>query len=437
MANEAHLLELIKNKEAHVGVIGLGLVGFPMAVMFAQAGYRVTGFDVNPAKVMMVNNKKSCEPACATDDEVEKLVVSGHLSAAKNLTNLDECDIKVIAVPTYITKQETPDVEAVSQAAKTIAKNFDKPSLVILESTVYPGATEEIVKGELDKAHLKEGKDYWLGYAPSRIDPGNEKWPLKKVPTIVGGHNSTSLEMVKTLYESAVDKVYTASSLEAAEMTKLHENSFRVVNIAYAERLKMNCEVLGIDVWEILELAKTKPYGYLPFSPGSGVGGDCIPTVPMYIAWKVREHGKRSDFIELASQINDTMPFYVSNRLLEILNDDGKPMKGSKILLIGIAFKKDIPDTKNTPAEPIIRLLQKRGAKISYHDPHVADYATKKGDIALQSIPLDLPTIKEQDAIAIITDHSDINYELIANNANLVFDTKNALAGFTGPHIIR
>lgn len=435
MANEKRLLELIDNKEAHVGVIGLGLVGFPMAVMFAEAGYKVTGFDVNPAKVMMVNNKKSCEPACATDDQVAKLVGSGNLSAAKNFSDLDSCDVKIIAVPTYITRQETPDVEAVSQAAKTVAQNFDTPSLVVLESTVYPGATEEIIKGELEKAHLKEGKDFWLAYAPSRIDPGNERWPLKKVPTIVGGHDPISTQMVEALYRNVVDTIHTASSLKAAEMTKLHENSFRVVNIAYVEQLKMNCEVLGIDVWEILQLAKTKPYGYLPFYPGSGVGGDCIPTVPMYIAWKVREHGKRANFIELASQINDTMPYYVSNRLLEMLNDDGKPMKGSNILLIGIAFKKDIPDTKNTPAEPIIRLLKKRGAKVNYHDPLIADFASKKGDISLQSLPLDVPTVKEQDAIVIITDHSNINYELIANNANLVFDTRNALADYTGPHI--
>ena len=428
------LMELIKNKEAHIGVIGLGHAGLPCAILLANQGYKVTGFDIDRTKVDMLNKGKSYLDD-VSNEELAKLLKTKRFQAKDSMATLGSTDVKLISVPTLLTNQEEPDLSAVEEVSKKIAKYLSKPSLVLVESTVYPGATEAIVKKQLDDNGFKLGKDYFLAYSPSRIDPGNKEWHLKKVPKLVGGVSSDCLDLATALYKDVVAEVIQTSSIKIAETTKLFENSFRAINIAFVDRFRAVCQALDMNIWEIIELAKTKPYGFTPFYPGPGVGGDCIPIDPLYVAWKVKEHGMRANFIELAQRIIDAMPRQIVGRLYDLLNENGKSIKNSKILLIGAAFKKDNSSTKNSPIKPIIKLLSQRKAIVSFYDPYV-DNLNVDG-FKMKSAALNARTLKNQDAVLIITDHSNIDYGLIAKESKLVYDTRNALAEFSKPHIHR
>jgi len=426
------LMELIRNKEARVGVIGLGQAGLPCAMLLANQGYKVTGFDIDRAKVDMLSKGKSYLDD-VTNDELAKLIKTKRFQAKDSMATLGSTDVKLISVPTLLTNQEEPDLSAVEAVSKKIVKYLSKPSLILVESTVYPGATEAIVKKQLDDNGFKLGKDYFLAYSPSRIDPGNKEWRLRKVPKLVGGFTDDCLDLATALYKDVVAEVIQASSIKIAETTKLFENSFRAVNIAFVDRFRAVCQAMDMNIWEIIELAKTKPYGFTPFYPGPGVGGDCIPIDPLYVAWKAREHGMRANFIELAQKIIDTMPRQVVGRLYDLLNENRKSINNSKILLIGAAFKKDNSSTKNSPIEPIIDLLSQRKAKISFHDPYVNNLNVN--GFEMKSTALNARTLKNQDAVLVITDHSNIDYGLIAKESKLVYDTRNALAKFSSPHI--
>ncbi len=426
------LMELIKNKEAHIGVIGLGHAGLPCAILLANQGYKVTGFDIDREKVDMLSSGKSYLDD-VTSDELAKLIKTKRFQAKDSMATLGSTDVKLISVPTLLTSQEEPDLSAVEAVSKNIVKYLRKPSLILVESTVYPGATEAIVKKQLDDNGFKLGKDYFLAYSPSRIDPGNKEWRLQKVPKLVGGFTGDCLNLATALYKDVVAEVIQTSSIKIAETTKLFENSFRAVNIAFVDRFRAVCQAMDMNIWEIIELAKTKPYGFTPFYPGPGVGGDCIPIDPLYVAWKAKEHGMRANFIELAQRIIDAMPRQVVGRLYDLLNENEKSINNSKILLIGAAFKKDNSSTKNSPIEPIIDLLSQRKAKISFHDPYVKDLNVN--GFKMKSTALNSRTLKNQDAVLVITDHSNIDYGLIAKESKLVYDTRNALSAHSKPHI--
>jgi len=426
-------MNLINNRQAHIVVIGLGQAGLPLAVLFAKQGYKVTGFEIDKKKVLMINNGKSYHPEDVKDSELRELLESRKLSAETSFSSLNQVNVKIIAVPTLLTKQETPNLCAISKVATELVRHQNKPCLIVLESTVYPGATEEIIKDALDKHNLKIKEDFFLAYSPSRIDPGNKNWPLERVPKIVGGYSKQCLNLATALYKNVVNSVIPASDIKTAEITKIFENSFRAINIAFVDRFKIISQKFGINFWEVVELASSKPYGFMPFYPGPGIGGDCIPIVPYFIAWKVREHGTRASFIELAQEIIDEMPQYIIEQLFNLLNDVSKTMKNSKILLIGAAFKKDVQSTKNSPIIPIVRLLAERGASINYHDPYVEHFSIDNK--SFYSKPLTAELIKTQDVVVIITEHTDIDYSLIVENSALIYDTRNVLSKYSSSNI--
>lgn len=424
----------IKSKTAPLALIGLGQSGLPTAVMLAKAGFQVTGYDINKSKVELINNGKSYLEDIS-DKELGQLIREGSLKAKESFATLDRAKIIIIAVPTFITEQETPDLEAVKVVSRDIAGLINKPKLIILESTVYPGATDEILKNALDATGMRLDDDYLLAYSPSRIDPGNPSWPLTKIPKIVAGASKDSLSIAKEFYNLFIDKIIPAGSIETAETTKLFENSFRAVNIAFVDAMKIFCDALGINVWEVIDLASTKPFGFVPYYPGPGIGGECIPVVPLYLAWKAREYGIRADFIEVASEIIDMMPTYFTNHLSGLLNKEGKALKNSKIMLLGVAYKCGMSDTRKSPAKKITQLLMNCGAKVSYSDPYVPNFKINGHNFRSSKLNADL--LKKQDAVVIITAHPDTDYKMVAENSHLILDTRNALASIKGRNIYR
>ncbi len=408
-----------------IAVIGLGYVGLPLAVEFAKSGLEVIGIERKLSRVSAVNNAKSYIDD-VPDKILQKVVRSGKLKAYQNYEEIKDTQAVVICVPTPLTKNKTPDISYIVSVSENIAAFLKKGMLVVLESTTYPGTTEEVVLPILAKTGLKPGEDFYLAFSPERIDPGNKKYHTGDIPKVVGGINEKSTEMAASLYKLIVPSVFKVSSPRAAEMAKLLENTFRLVNVALVDELAMLSEKIGIDIWEVIEAAKTKPYGFMPFYPGPGIGGHCIPIDPFYLLWKAKEYDVDLSFIELAEKVNDSMPEYVINKISYALNSHKKPINGSKILILGVSYKKDISDIRESPALKIISKLMKWGANISYYDPFVPQISVNgKNFYSLDKLTVD--SLSNADCTVILTDHSLINYEFVFEYSDLIVDTRNVI----------
>lgn len=418
------LLHKIKTRQAILGVVGLGYVGLPLAVEKAKAGFATIGFDVQEQKVAMVNAGENYIGDIVPEDLVT-MVNKGKLKATVDYSFIKAVDCVAICVPTPLDLYQQPDVSYVVNSAKEIAKYLHPGMLVVLESTTYPGTTEEVVKPILEESGLKVGKDFYLAFSPERVDPGNKFYNTKNTPKVVGGITPDCSEVAAVLYEHILEgAVHRVSSPAVAEMEKILENTFRNINIGLANEMAILCNKMGIDVWEVIDAAKTKPYGFMAFYPGPGVGGHCIPIDPFYLTWKAREYNYHTRLIETAGEINNYMPEFVLERSMKILNRFGKALKGAKVLLLGVAYKQDIDDVRQSPALDVIAQLEKYGADLSYHDPFVPQFAYKGKDYA--SVALTEQTVAAADLVILTTMHSGFNYEWIAQHAKMVFDTKNA-----------
>jgi len=423
------ILKKVEDRTAIVGVIGLGYVGLPLTVDFAEEGYRVIGVDVNAAKVNMVNQGNSYIPD--TPSEVLKgYVEKGLIRASADYSVLSEADFVFIAVPTPLSKTRDPDMGFVMSAVRSFAPHLRRGHVVSLESTVYPGTTDEVIKPELEKTGLVAGKDFFLTFSPERINPGDPIHRPKNTPKVVGGVDPVSTELVCAIYNKVVKKAVPMSSAKTAEMVKLLENTFRAVNIALVNELAIMCELLGIDVWEVIDGAETKGFGFMKFLPGPGIGGHCIPIDPLYLSWKMKTLNYNARMIEVASEINTSMPRHVVELVANALNDEKKPLNGSRILVIGVAYKPDIGDTRESPALDVIKLLREKGALVSYHDPYVPDLHEEGMDMV--SVKLTDEVLSSSDVVVITTDHACIDWQMILDKAGLVIDTRNATRGKGG-----
>ena len=422
------LIQKIKDRSARIGIIGLGYVGLPLAVEFAENGFTVFGYDVSEKKVKLINNGKS-DIDDIPDKQVAPLVKSGHFKATTDDKILDEADCVFICVPTPLSKTKDPDISYILSACNSVVKHLHKDMLVVLESTTYPGTTDEVIKPRLEESGLEAGKDFYLAFSPERVDPGNAKYSTKNTPRVVGGITAQCTLIAKTCYEQVIPNIYPVSSTRAAEMVKLLENTFRSVNIGLVNEVALMCHRLQMDVWEIIDAAATKPFGFMPFYPGPGLGGHCIPIDPHYLSWKLKTLNYYARFIELAGDINSHMPEWVIERITSILNDRGKSVKNSKLLILGVAYKKNIQDIRESPALDVLKLLDRLGAKLSYSDPYVP--AISWDSKSMNSIKLTSDRLKKADMVIILTDHMDFNYEWVVDNAALVFDTRNATARVT------
>jgi UDP-N-acetyl-D-glucosamine dehydrogenase len=423
------ILKKVEDRTAIVGVIGLGYVGLPLTVDFAEEGYRVIGVDVNAAKVNMVNQGNSYIPD--TPSEVLKgYVEKGLIRASADYSVLSEADFVFIAVPTPLSKTRDPDMGFVMSAVRSFAPHLRRGHVVSLESTVYPGTTDEVIKPELEKTGLVAGKDFFLTFSPERINPGDPIHRPKNTPKVVGGVDPVSTELVCAIYNKVVKKAVPMSSAKTAEMVKLLENTFRAVNIALVNELAIMCELLGIDVWEVIDGAETKGFGFMKFLPGPGIGGHCIPIDPLYLSWKMKTLNYNARMIEVASEINTSMPRHVVGLVANALNDEKKPLNGSRILVIGVAYKPDIGDTRESPALDVIKLLREKGALVSYHDPYVPDLHEEGMDMV--SVNLTDEVLSSSDVVVITTDHACIDWQMILDKAGLVIDTRNATRGKGG-----
>ena len=422
------LIDKIRSRSAKIGIIGLGYVGLPIAVAFAEKNFRVTGFDVIKEKVAMLKRGESYIGDVA-GERLLPLEASGHFRATTDFSALVAQDVVIIAVPTPLNQTRDPDLTAVRAATSQAAQYLQKGQLIILESTTYPGTTEEVLQPILEANGLKVGQDFHLAFSPERIDPGSNNskgWRFENTPKVVGGVTPACLEVAEALYARVIEKVVPVSSARVAEMSKLFENVFRVVNVALVNEMSLLCNRMGLNVWEVLEAAGTKPYGFMKFTPGPGVGGHCIPVDPFYLTWKAREYEFNTRFIELAGDINLQMPRFVRELTVQALNRHRKSLNGSKILLLGVAYKKDVADMRESPAIKIIELLEQDGAEISYCDPHVP--YLHEGKLELKAVGLTPEALAECDCAVIVTDHTAFDYNLIVKNAPLVVDTRNATA---------
>ena len=427
------LIKLIENKSARVGVIGLGYVGLPLATEFASKGFTATGFEVDESKAARINAGDSYI-GDVDSAVVKEMVDAGRLSATTDFDDLKVCDAIIICVPTPLRKTKEPDVSFILAAAEEIKKRLRRGQLVILESTTYPGTTDEVLQPMLRETGLKLDEDFLLAFSPERVDPGNPQFQTHNIPKVVGGVTDDSTEAAAFLYEQIVNQVHAVSSARVAEAAKLLENTFRAVNIGMANEMARLCYALNIDTWEVIRAAATKPFGFMPFYPGPGIGGHCIPLDPHYLSWKARQHGFDSRFIGLAEEVNSRMPEHVVQLVSDGLNDDRKAMKGSRVLLLGVAYKKDINDVRESPALSIIDRLRSKGCEVQYHDPFVAEVRFDDAHAAftgepLASIDLTDNEIKKADCVVIVTDHTQIDYQRVIDLAPLVVDTRNALNG--------
>ncbi len=432
IASLKSLEDRIENQSLLIGVIGLGYVGLPLSLTFLRKNIRVMGFDLDPVKIQKIKNGESYIKHIPTD-ELTRYVSNKLFSATDDFSKLTIPDALLICVPTPLTKNREPDLQYVEATARAIAKAIRPGQLVILESTTYPGTTVEILKPILEENGLRTGVDIALAYSPEREDPGNPKFATANIPKVVGGVDSNSTQLAKKLYEIALEKVIPVSCSQVAEMTKLLENIFRSVNIALVNELKILCQRMGINVWEVIGAASSKPFGYMPFYPGPGLGGHCIPIDPFYLTSKAREYDFPTKFIELAGEVNTAMPYYVVQRTIEALNDRGKSLKGAKILILGVAYKKDVDDTRESPAFKLMELLYQKGAALSYNDPYVAQLRPVRNySFELTSTPLIEKNIQETDCVLVATDHSVYDYDLILQHARLIVDTRNVFHGKKG-----
>ncbi|HEX7137320.1 MAG TPA: nucleotide sugar dehydrogenase [Vicinamibacterales bacterium] len=435
-ANTHHwtLLERIQSKEAKVGVIGLGYVGLPLAVEFARQGFRVTGFDVDKSKARAINDGKSYIPDVHASD-LAASVKARKLRATSDMSELAAMDVIDIAVPTPLRKTKDPDLSYVVQAVEACAAALRPGQLIVLESTTYPGTTDEVVQPMLETRGLRADADFFLAFSPERVDPGNQQFNTRNIPKIVGGVGPASTEVAAALYSSAVDKVIPVSSTRVAEMVKLLENTFRAVNIGLVNEIALMSHKMDIDVWEVIDAAKTKPFGFMPFYPGPGLGGHCIPIDPFYLSWKARQSGFECRFIELAGHVNSSMPDYVVERVAEALNTMRKPINGSKVLLVGVAYKKDVNDMRESPALDILELLSRRGAQVTYADPWVPEL--NHGATTMRSLELSAALEQKPDCAVICTDHAAFDYDALVKSGTLIVDTRNALRGVKAASIFR
>jgi UDP-N-acetyl-D-glucosamine dehydrogenase len=424
-------------RTARVGVIGLGYVGLPLAVEFARAGFHTIGIDLDQRKVDAINRGASYIPDVPTSD-VQKFHGAGLLKATSDPAVVATLDTINICVPTPLRKTKDPDLSFVVSAAEMIAAHLKPGQLVILESTTYPGTTDEVVRPILEKRGLVAGKDFFLAFSPERVDPGNPTWHTRNVPKVVGGYTPACTTLAKALYAGSIDTLVEVSSPRVAEMVKLHENTFRAVNIGLVNELALMCDRLGISVWEVVEAAATKPFGFMPFYPGPGLGGHCIPIDPFYLSWKVKEVGFEARFIELAGHVNSAMPHYVVTKVADALNTAAKSVKGSKILVLGVAYKRDIDDYRESPAMDVIAELVKRGADLTYHDPYVPTVPAHDwhGGFDMQSVALTDDRISAADCVVILTDHRAFDYPSIVAKSRLVVDSRNAVKT-TAAHVFK
>jgi UDP-N-acetyl-D-glucosamine dehydrogenase len=432
MTIQETLLAKIARREAKVGIVGLGYVGLPLAVAFAQEGFEVIGLDVSAPKVELLNRGESYI-GDIRGEELRPLVQAGKLRATTDYGALREVDTVSICVPTPLRQTKDPDMSYVIESVEALSKIAQEGMLIVLESTTYPGTTQEIVVPSLLKNGFRPGENIFAAFSPERIDPGNTQYQVRNTPKVVGGVTPRCTEAAQALYSTIIDVVFPVSSPTAAEMVKLLENTFRAVNIGLVNEMALMCEKLDISVWEVIEAAKTKPFGFMPFYPGPGLGGHCIPIDPLYLSWKLKTLNYNARFIELASEINTSMPHHVVNKVAEALNDDCKSVKGSRIVVLGVAYKRDVEDVRESPALDVIGLLRAKGAQVSYHDPYVSSIRLEmEHEATLESAAYEDGLLEGADAVVIVTDHRKYDWQHVLDHSKLVVDTRNAANGISG-----
>jgi UDP-N-acetyl-D-glucosamine dehydrogenase len=426
----ASLLERIQSRRARTGVVGLGYVGLPLAVEFAKAGFHTTGIDLDERKITAIAEGRSYIPDVATAD-VQSLTRAGTLDATTDFSIVKELDTINICVPTPLRKTKDPDMSYIVSAVEAIAKYLHPGMLVVLESTTYPGTTDEVVQPLLEATGLKAGEDFFIAFSPERVDPGNPTFQTHNVPKVVGGLTSDCVRLASALYGTAITTIVPVSSTRVAEMVKLLENTFRAVNIGLVNELALMCDRMNIDVWEVVDAAKTKPFGFMAFYPGPGLGGHCIPIDPFYLSWKAKQSGFDPRFIELAGHINGGMPHYVVDKVMETLNTRRKALNGSRVLVAGVAYKRDIDDMRESPALDVMHLLETRGAIVEYADPYVPEVHEREwaGRRDIKAVELKRGAFKQYDCVVVITDHKTFDYDAMVAEADLIVDTRNAIKG--------
>ncbi|MBF0121970.1 MAG: nucleotide sugar dehydrogenase [Candidatus Omnitrophica bacterium] len=424
----------IISKKARIGVIGMGYVGLPLALGFVRKGFEVYGIDNDVDRIRQLLEKKSYITDL-TDADIVRAIGSKRFFPFVDSSLLKKCAAIIICVPTPIKKRYTPDISFMLSAVRAVAKNLSRGTLVVLESTTYPGTTEELIKPELEKSGLKAGKDFFLAFSPERVDPGNSAHTVTQIPKVVGGLTPSCCRLTKLLYGQIIKHIHVVSSPSAAEMTKLLENTFRIVNIGWVNEAAMMCHKFGIDIWEVIDAAKTKPFGFMPFYPGLGVGGHCIPEDPIYLYWKAKQRGHTSRFIKLSADINSSMPEYALRRLEERLHAQGKKIAGAKVLVFGVTYKKDVKDLRKSPSLRLIELLQHKKAVVSFSDPFVPHLNIN--GLKMEGVSLDVRTLAAQDCVIIAVDHSRADYKMILSKASLVFDVKNVFKGVTSDRLFK
>jgi UDP-N-acetyl-D-glucosamine dehydrogenase len=426
------LKEKLRSKEAKLGVIGLGYVGLPLSMEFARAGFRVTGIDTDEGKVRMLSEGTSYIQDVPSE-WVREAVRSGAFRATTDFSVLSELDTVDICVPTPLRKTKDPDISFVRAAVQEIENYLHRDMLIILDSTTYPGTTDEVILSRLERSGLKVGEDFFLAFSPERVDPGNPKWNTKNIPKVVGGVTPNCTEHAVILYQQTLGPVVPVSSTKVAEMVKLLENTFRSVNIGLVNELALMSDRMGIDVWEVIDAAATKPFGFMPFYPGPGLGGHCIPIDPFYLSWKAKETGFEARFIELAGQINGSMPYYVVGKIVDALNDQKKPARGSRILVLGVAYKENIDDVRESPALDVMKILADKGALVSYSDPHVP--AVDEAGLEMASLELKPEVLARFDCMVVATAHDGFDYDMIVEAGVPIVDARNALKRHAAAHI--
>jgi len=423
---EEQIIKKIQKKEVLVGVIGMGYVGLPLVLRFCEVGYKILGFDVDSKKISSLKQGRSYIKTIPSS-QISPFIKNGQFDVTHDFSRLSEPDCILICVPTPLTEKKEPDLQYIEKTTGSIRSCLRKGQLIVLESTTYPGTTEELILPELESTGLKVGRDFFLGYSPEREDPGNKGFTTSRIPKVVSGVTPSCKKTAIALYRQVIQKVVPVSSPRVAELTKLLENIYRSVNIALVNELKMLADRMGIDIWEVIEAASTKPFGFTPFYPGPGMGGHCIPIDPYYLSWKAQEYDFTTRFIFLAGEINVHIPYYVVTKIQDALNERGKSIRGAKILILGVAYKKDVDDARESPALAIMDLLQKKGASLLYHDPYIPVLPSfRKYHFKLNSSPLTKPLLRRIDAAVVITDHSQVDYEWVVANAPLTIDTRNA-----------
>ena len=426
MSTKEILIKKLKDKTAKIAILGLGYVGLPLAVVFGEAGFQVTGVDPDKRKIDSLVEGKSYIPDVKTE-AVAKLVKDGMFTSTTDFSVLKDMDAVSICVPTPLRQTGDPDMSFIISATEELAKYMHKGMVVVLESTTYPGTTRELLLPKLGIEHgLKVGEDWFLAFSPERVDPGREDYTTINTPKVMGGITEACGEVASAWYEGAIKTVHHVSTAEAAEMSKLLENTFRMINIGLVNELAIMCERLGVDVWEVIDAAASKPFGFMKFTPGPGLGGHCIPIDPLYLSWKMKSFNYNARFIELASEINTNMPRYVVSRILEAMNDRGKHLKGSKVLVLGVAYKPDIDDVRESPALDVIGLMRKKGAIVEYHDPYIPHVHHEYDGWQMDSVKDMMKSVKEADAVIIITNHREYDYKAIIESAKFIFDSRNA-----------